>query len=136
MTAPDAPAGGDWTGLLADPAEVRAVLGTPAPPLTDFELFAVHFDERERSATLGFTARTVPAGAAGVWRERGHNAVEFFLVLTGLHDVAVDGWSHEPSDAITLTGGTALVAGPRHRIAFGHRGVRAERLRGYRAGSP
>lgn len=140
MTAPEPTAPGrpgpaaDWTALLADPAAVRE-LGTPAPPLADHELFLVHLDERERSATLGFTAPRVPAGAVDAWRERGHDALEFFLVLTGVRDLAADGWSHEPVTSVDLDGGTARLAGARHRITFGYDTVRAEGLRGYRAGS-
>jgi hypothetical protein len=129
MTAPD------WSALLADPAPVRSVLGVPAPPLAAYELFLVHFDEREASVTLGFTAPGVPAGAVAEWTGSGHDAVEFFLVATGVDEVEVDGWSHRPATAITLTDRSAVLSGEGLRISFDWSGLRAERPRGYRRGS-
>ncbi|MFD5084623.1 hypothetical protein ACFWOG_18545 [Kitasatospora sp. NPDC058406] len=41
------------------------------------------------------------------------------LVLTGVRDLALDGWTHEPTTSATLTSGSALLTGARHRIAFG-----------------
>ncbi|MFF1870590.1 hypothetical protein [Streptomyces sp. CB03911] len=135
MTIPDAPAP-DWSALLADPAPVRDVLGVPAPPLSAYDLFSVHFDEREASVTLGFTAPGPPAAATAGQAAAGRTAVEFFLVLTGLDEVEVDGWSHRPLDSVTLAHGSAALSGHGARISFTWTGARADRPRGYLLGSP
>ncbi|MCX5212299.1 immunity 50 family protein [Kitasatospora sp. NBC_00240] len=134
MTSPDAPAP-DWSALLADPAPVRSVLGVPAPPLNGYDLFSVHLDERDASVTLGFTAPGLPAAAAAEWAERGHTAVEFFLVLTGVDEVEADGWTHRPLDSITLADGSAVLSGHGTRISFTWTGAGADRPRGYLLGS-
>ncbi|MEU6235263.1 hypothetical protein [Kitasatospora sp. NPDC047058] len=128
--------GADWTALLADPQPVRDVLGVPVPPLTAFNLFVAHFDERDCSFTAAFEALTAPAGAAAEWAGNGHNALEFFLRFTGVTEAEVDGWSHQSTSTVTLTERSAVFAGPGHRISFAYTEVRATRPRGYRTGTP
>ncbi|MFF0837360.1 MULTISPECIES: hypothetical protein [unclassified Streptomyces] len=65
----------DWSAELTNPETVRVVLGSPPPPLSDYELTSVLIDEREASVTLRFFAFGVPAGAAQLWQARGHNVV-------------------------------------------------------------
>lgn len=123
----------DWSARLAEPETVRQVLGAPPPPLTDYDLFLVHIDERESAVTLGFFAFGVPAGAAARWESSGHNAVEFFLVCTGVKNLAVDGWTHEPMTGIALDVHSAVLSGERQRAAFDFEEIRAEALRGLTA---
>ncbi|MFD0275668.1 Imm50 family immunity protein [Kitasatospora sp. NPDC127111] len=128
--------GTDWTALLADPQPVRDVLGVPVPPLAAFNLFVAHFDERDSSLTVAFEAFEAPAGALAEWAGNGHDALEFFLVFTGVTEVEVDGWSHRPTNTVILTERSAVFAGPAHQISFAYREVSATRPRGYRAGTP
>lgn len=125
----------DWSAALADPSTVRAVLGSPPPPLTDYHLDSLLVDEREVSVTLRFSAFGVPRAAAELWRERGHNAVEFVLVCTGVTDFAVDGWSGWPTTCATLTGGDVVLVGRDRHVSFHAAEIRAEapvgRLRGH-----
>ncbi|MEW2371373.1 hypothetical protein AB0940_18710 [Streptomyces sp. NPDC006656] len=67
----------EWSAELADPEAIRAVLGTPPPPLTGYPLESVLIDEHEASVTLWFSVFAIPAGAADLWHARGHNAEEY-----------------------------------------------------------
>ncbi|MFG2842902.1 Imm50 family immunity protein [Kitasatospora sp. NPDC048296] len=116
----------DWSAELTDPAPVRTVFGSPPPPLTDFDLTSVLIDERETSVTLRFFAFTVPTAAAELWQARGHNAVEFVLVCTGVTNLEVDGWSGWPTTTVTLTGKAVVLAGRDKRITFEAAEIRAE----------
>jgi len=120
----------DWSAGVSDSGVLREVLGTPPPPLTDYDLLSVHVDEREASVTLGFFAFGVPAGAAALWQAKGHNAVEFFLVCTRVKNFAVDGWSTEPVTEITLDGGSVVLTGSGKRVLFEAGEIRAEALVG------
>ncbi|MCJ0874670.1 Imm50 family immunity protein [Streptomyces sp. AP-93] len=108
----------DWSSSLVDPRAIREVLGSPPPPLTDYDLLSVHIDERESSVTLGFFAFGFPAGAAAQWEAKGHNAVEFFLICTGVEDLAVDGWSIDPFTFVSLTGSHLELGGDGNRMSF------------------
>ncbi|MEV7189411.1 hypothetical protein [Kitasatospora sp. NPDC093102] len=89
-------------------------------------LDSVLVDEREASVTLRFSAFAVPAGAAELWRERGHNAVEFVLVYTGVTDFAVDAWSGRPTTRATLTGRRVVLSGRGKHVSFAAAEIRAE----------
>ncbi len=56
-----------------------AALTTPSA-LSGHDLFYVHLDERQCSATLGFTG------------QEGHDGFEFFLAFTDVRNVSVRGW--------------------------------------------
>ncbi|MFD9354668.1 Imm50 family immunity protein [Streptomyces sp. NPDC060031] len=116
----------DWSAEVANPGTLREVLGTPPPPLTDYDLLAVHIDERAASVTLRFFAFAVPAGAAVLWHAQGHNAVEFFLVCTQVENLAVDGWSTRPITAITLDGTSVVLTGPGKQVSFEAGEIHAE----------
>ncbi|WP_317443216.1 Imm50 family immunity protein [Streptomyces collinus] len=116
----------DWSAELADPETVREVLGSPPPPLSDYTLTSVLVDEREASVTLTFFAFAVPGGAAGLWQARGHNAVEFALVCTGVKNFQVDGWSGWPTTVADLTGKAVVLAGQGKRLSFEATEIRAE----------
>ncbi|WP_031071770.1 Imm50 family immunity protein [Streptomyces sp. NRRL WC-3742] len=125
----------DWSAALADPGPVRRVLGSPPPPLTDFDLTSVLVDERRTSVTLRFFAFLVPSAAAHLWQERRHNAVEFTLVCTGVAGFAVDGWSGYPMTTATLTPrtGSVALAGRGMQITFTATGFHAEAPAGHLA---
>ncbi|MFJ9839975.1 Imm50 family immunity protein [Kitasatospora sp. NPDC101155] len=123
----------DWSAELTDPAPIRAVAGSPPPPLTDFDLTSVLIDERETSVTLRFFAFTAPTAAAELWQARGHNAVEFVLVCTDVANLEVDGWSGWPTTSATLTGATVVLAGRGKRVSFKAAGIRAEPPTGHLA---
>jgi hypothetical protein len=116
----------DWSFSISDPRSLREVLGTPPPPLTEYELISFHIDEREVSVTLGFFAFGQPAGAAAAWQEKGHNAVEFFLVCTGVECLSVEGWSTEPFTSISLTRSHVELSGDGKRISFDVAEIRAD----------
>ncbi|MFJ9456488.1 Imm50 family immunity protein [Kitasatospora sp. NPDC101447] len=116
----------DWSAEVVNPGTVREVLGAPPPPLSDYDLDSVLVDEREASVTLRFSAFVVPAGPAELWRERGHNAVEFVLVCTGVTDFAVDAWSGWPTTRATLTGRRVVLSGRGKHVSFAAAGIRAE----------
>jgi hypothetical protein len=120
----------DWSAAVANRETLRDVLGTPPPPLTDYDLVSVHIDEREASVTLGFFAFTVPAGAADRWHAQGHKAVEFFLVCTHVESLAVDGWSTKPITALTIEGASVVLVGQGKRVSFKAGEIRAESLVG------
>ncbi|MEU9045595.1 MULTISPECIES: Imm50 family immunity protein [unclassified Kitasatospora] len=116
----------DWSAELTSPETVRMVLGSPPPPLSDYELTSVLTDEREASVTLRFFAFAVPAGAAQLWRERGHNAVEFVLLCLGVTNLEVDAWSGWPTTTATLTGKTVVLGGRGKQVSFQAARIRAE----------
>ncbi|MFJ8164212.1 Imm50 family immunity protein [Streptomyces sp. NPDC096136] len=118
--------GHDWSAEVANPEAVRDVLGSPPPPLTDYHLDSFLVDERESSVTLRFSAFGIPAGAAGLWRARGHNAVEFVLVCVGVKNFEVDGWSGRPTTVARLSGRTVVLAGQDKRVSFETDEIRAQ----------
>ncbi|MFF3069473.1 Imm50 family immunity protein [Kitasatospora sp. NPDC057936] len=118
--------GHDWSAELANPGTIREVLGAPPPLLSDYGLDSVLVDERGASVTLRFSAFAVPAGAADLWRERGHNAVEFVLVCLGVTDFEVDAWSGWPTTRATLTGRRVVLCGRGKHVSFAAAEIRAE----------
>ncbi|MEU8514610.1 Imm50 family immunity protein [Kitasatospora sp. NPDC048722] len=116
----------DWSAELTDPGTLREVLGAPPPPLSDYGLESVLVDERGTSVTLRFSAFAVPAGAADLWRERGHNAVEFVLVCLGVTEFEVDAWSGRPTTRATLTGRRVVLGGRGKHVSFTAAEIRAE----------
>ncbi|MFH7594818.1 Imm50 family immunity protein [Streptomyces racemochromogenes] len=118
--------GPDWSAGVAGSEALRDVLGSPPPPLTDYHLDSVLVDERESSVTLRFSAFGVPAGAAGLWRARGHNAVEFVLVCVGVTNFEVDGWSGRPLTVARLGRRTVVLAGQDGRVSFETDEIRAQ----------
>ncbi|SEM59104.1 hypothetical protein [Streptacidiphilus jiangxiensis] len=115
----------DWSAELANPETLRDVLGSPPPPLTDYHLESVLVDEREASVTLRFSDFAVPAGAADLWQERGHNAVGFVLVCVGVRNFAVDTWSGWPTTVADLGAGAVVLAGQDKRVSFETDEIRA-----------
>ncbi|MER5641473.1 Imm50 family immunity protein [Kitasatospora sp. NPDC002227] len=115
----------DWSAELAYPGTIRNVFGSPPPPLTDYSLQSVLVDEREASVTLRFFAFAVPAAAAELWREHGHNSVEFVLVCTGVTDFEVTAWSGRPTTTATLTGRAVVLAGQDKHVSFQAAEIRA-----------
>ncbi|MBD0690794.1 hypothetical protein [Streptomyces sp. CBMA123] len=124
----------DWSAELTGPETVRGVLGRPPPPLSDYELTSVLIDEREASVTLRFFAFGAPAGAADLWRERGHNAVGFVLVCLGVTGFEVDAWSGWPTTTAGLTGRTVVLGGRGKHVTFQAAEIRAEAPTGWLAG--
>jgi hypothetical protein len=116
----------DWSAALANPGTLRDVLGSPPPPLTEYHLDSVLADEREASVTLRFSAFAIPVGAADLWQARGHNAVEFALVCTGVRHFEVDAWSGWPTTVADLGGGTVVLAGQDKRVSFETDEIRAQ----------
>ncbi|BFV60989.1 hypothetical protein KCMC57_up60930 [Kitasatospora sp. CMC57] len=127
----------DWSAELANPESIREVLGTPPRPLTDYHLDSVLIDEREASVTLRFSDFGIPAGATGLWHARGHNAVEFVLVCSGVKNFEVDGWSGWPTTVASFTQRTVVLGGQDKHVSFdtdeicaqspvGHRRSRAQ----------
>ncbi|MET8630864.1 Imm50 family immunity protein [Kitasatospora sp. NPDC004669] len=116
----------DWSAEVANPKAIREVLGAPPPPLTDYHLDSVLIDEREASVTLRFSAFAVPVGAADLWQARGHNAVEFVLVCTGVKNFEVDTWSGWPTTVASLSGRTVVLAGQDKRVSFETDEIRAQ----------
>ncbi|MGW2397317.1 hypothetical protein ACWCYY_12260 [Kitasatospora sp. NPDC001664] len=116
----------DWSAALADPEVIRSVLGSPPPPLTDHRLESLLVDERGSSVTPRLSAFAVAAGAAELWRERGHNAYEFVLVCGGVSDFVVDAWSGWPLTEAVLEAGAVTLTGRDRRVSFRAEAIRAE----------
>ncbi|MFJ9871334.1 Imm50 family immunity protein [Streptomyces sp. NPDC101165] len=116
----------DWSAEVTHPETLREVLGSPPPPLSDYDLTSVLIDEREASVTLRFFAFAVPVGAADLWQARGHNAVEFVVVCIGVKNFRVDGWSGWPTTVATVVGKTVVLAGQGKRVSFEAAEIRAE----------
>lgn len=125
----------DWSDSVTNPRALRDVLGSPPPPLINYQLDFVHADERESSITLGFHSPTIPAEAADLWRARGHNAVEFSLICTKVTDFLVDGWAYEGLTTAAITGSTVVLEGAVTRVSFEAGQIHAELPRGYHHGS-
>ncbi|MFD8820318.1 Imm50 family immunity protein [Streptomyces sp. NPDC059627] len=116
----------DWSAEVTRRETLREVLGSPPPPLSDYDLTSVLIDERETSVTLRFFAFAVPVGAADLWQARGHNAVEFVLVCIGVKNFGVDGWSGWPTTVATIAGKSVVLAGQDKRVSFEATEIRAE----------
>ncbi|WP_443066966.1 Imm50 family immunity protein [Streptomyces sp. NBC_01261] len=116
----------DWSAEVINPETVRDILGSPPPPLSAYDLASVLIDERAASVTLRFSAFAIPDAAADLWQARGHNAVEFVLVRTGVQNFEVDGWSGRPTTTATLARNTVVLAGQDKRLSFEATEIRAE----------
>ncbi|MEU2555828.1 Imm50 family immunity protein [Streptomyces sp. NPDC013313] len=123
----------DWSAELTNPETVRVVLGSPPPPLSDYELTSVLIDEREASVTLRFFAFGVPAGAAQLWQARGHNVVGFALVCLGVTNFEVDAWSGWLTTTTTMAGKKVVLGGQGKHLSFQAAEIRAESPTGWLA---
>jgi len=126
----------DWSAAVADPRRLREVLGAPPPPLSDFSLVSLHIDERDATVALEFHALAIPTGAVGLWLARGHNAVEFSLLCTGVEDLAIDGWSTEPIESVTVDKASVVLVGPGRKVSFEAGEIHAEGPVGRYFGAP
>jgi hypothetical protein len=103
---------------------------TAAPPtssaLSSQDLFYVHIDERQRSATLGFT------------RQEGNDGFEIYLEFTNVRDLAVRGWAAPGVKNVRLEqsaeGVTVSVTAEDSSLGFRADGVSVTRQRSFRVG--
>ena len=100
-------------------------------PLPDFFLHSLQFDERDTSATVLFQTPYRPELAPAP-----QHAVEFALILTGVHDLAVDGWADGPAGAASFVAGTAAVAGRGWSVAFRYEDAAVVGIRTFQVGPP
>ncbi|MFE9626858.1 Imm50 family immunity protein [Streptomyces sp. NPDC006527] len=83
----------DWSTILGR-SQFLGELYSGAPPTPEqCELFYVHIDERDNSATIGFVTSNLPANPRPEWRERPYNRLEFYLYFCDLTGLLVEGWS-------------------------------------------
>ncbi|MFD5317721.1 hypothetical protein [Streptomyces sp. NPDC127098] len=64
--------------------------------LDEPHITSVHIDERGRSVTVTSRRPGLPEDALADWQGRGYTAHELSVVYSGVTDLAVDGWTHEP----------------------------------------
>ncbi|MEY9873935.1 hypothetical protein ABH931_003429 [Streptacidiphilus sp. MAP12-33] len=100
-------------------------------PLPDFFLYSLQFDERDTSATVVFQTPYRPERAP-----ESQYAVEFALILTGVHDLAVDGWADGPAGSASFVAGTATVVGPGWSVAFRYDSAAVVGVRTFQVGPP
>ncbi|MEU0899092.1 Imm50 family immunity protein [Streptomyces massasporeus] len=102
----------EWVELIVDQAGLADLYPVP-PSLDSCEVSYMHIDERDSSATLGFSTKAWPSRPSDEWLEKGHNTLEFYIKFTGVHDLLVDGWgppghknivvAHQPEGGIMVS---------------------------------
>ncbi|GHH76766.1 hypothetical protein GCM10018781_48640 [Kitasatospora indigofera] len=125
----------DLAGLL-DGLHAGLLSGLPA--FEDLDLFHLLVDERGDSVTLGFEHAGLPPAPPRDRVDRGLNAVEFFLVLSGLTRLQIDGWDYRGPAEYTLSrtrSGHALLSmrGPGSNVEIEFAAARVEGLRAFRS---
>ncbi|MFD7985906.1 Imm50 family immunity protein [Kitasatospora indigofera] len=137
--------GSDRAQVPAAPDDLAALLGGlhggllgGLPAFEDLDLFHLLADERGDSVTLGFEHAGLPPAPPPDWLDKGLNTVEFFLVLSGLTRLEIDGWSYRGLAEYTLSRtrpGHALLSmrGPGSTVEIEFAAARVEGLRAFRA---
>ncbi|WP_329349631.1 immunity 50 family protein [Streptomyces sp. NBC_01261] len=102
------------------------------------DLFYLHIDERENSATLGFDTRSLPSNPPAEWEGKGFNAFEYYLVFVDVAGLRVTGWGPAEAREVDLTaqedGSVKVVLGTETSgVRFQASAVRLTKTRGYRA---
>ncbi|MCU8589970.1 immunity 50 family protein [Streptomyces olivaceus] len=126
----------DWHRTLDHLGELGDLYET-LPPLNLCDPFYVHFDEREESATVGFTTTVEPSAPPPGWLENAVNTVEFYLLFTGVAEARVFGWG--PAQAqhagLAVKDGRVLatLGNPGTGVEFRARSVHVSKTRVYKA---
>ncbi|MCX4750557.1 immunity 50 family protein [Kitasatospora sp. NBC_01287] len=128
----------DWTDHVSGAADlVQLFYG--APPLAELEFMGVLIDERvDCGLTLGFDTSDIPGADASSLFVGGQNALEFFVVFSGVSKLTVSGWDHtglQDYGIRTVESGSIQVslAGETWHITFLADSCRIEGIRAYRA---
>lgn len=100
--------------------------------LSRADLQSLHIDERGRSLTAAFTAVVSPDDTA-------HDAMEFFVVFSGVADLVIRGWSHEAAHSYSMDVGqggrqNVTIEGAGSAVTFTCEDSVIEKVRKFRSG--
>jgi hypothetical protein len=126
----------DWLHILREGGLSDLYENPPAPDLC--QLFYVHFDERDDSATLGFSTNSLPSTVPLEWQEQEFNTVEFFLTFSDIAGLHVSDWDPSCAQEIDVTRGdeaqfNVRLGSTRRGIFFTSPSVRLTKRRAYLA---
>jgi hypothetical protein len=92
----------EWERLLTSQDRLGTLYGDAPPKPEDCHLFYVHLDERDKSVTLGFETRRLPARMPGEWAVKEFNTVEFYLVFPDVMGFRATGWGASEARRVRL----------------------------------
>lgn len=101
-----------WLDNLVDARAVRAIFGATVPSLTGVVLHEVCLHRDGPRAVLRFDLPEFPEKPPRKWLEQGLDQVQIQLMLVGVRDFSMQGWSNSPvidlsivrNDGITASG--------------------------------
>ncbi|MCF2128586.1 immunity 50 family protein [Strepomyces sp. STD 3.1] len=128
----------DWHRFLDDRGELGDLYDS-LPALDLCDLFYVHFDERDISATLGFTTSVPPSNMPSEWIEKEFNTTEFYLFCSNMTETRVSGWGSVQAKQVKLAaddrGVRVTIGTPGAGIDFRASALSVTKTRAYKATS-
>jgi hypothetical protein len=92
----------EWERLLTSQDNLGSLYGDSPPKPEDCHLFYVHLDERDKSVTLGFETRQMPAEIPEEWAGNQFNTAEFYLVFADVAGFQANGWGASEARHVRL----------------------------------
>ncbi|HEY8983398.1 MAG TPA: Imm50 family immunity protein [Streptomyces sp.] len=130
----------DWAEIIGSLDGLGRFYGDSVPAPGDCKIFYAHVDERGESVTVGLETRVMPLRPADAWSDTVYNALEFYLVFSGVEDFLVDRWGCSEAAQFDLgldeDGMVSVVLGSESSgIRFRAASVGVEKVRVYLAGA-
>jgi hypothetical protein len=124
--------------LLAALGSGSGISGDLFDDLTSYDMFTMHWDEREQAITTGFDGPLDKTDLVVAGAEPDHNWVVFHLRFPNVGELDVQAWSYEPVDRITCTETedrtSVEITGPGTCVRFTSDPANTTNYRTYRAG--
>jgi hypothetical protein len=101
----------NWLEALSDTRGISAIFGGDVPALDRVAMQEISLNRDGPSATLRFDLPGYPASPPAKWLAQGFNVVQVTLLLVGVQDLSIQGWSHQGAVDLELSrDGSTVVA--------------------------
>ncbi|WP_076842588.1 MULTISPECIES: Imm50 family immunity protein [Protofrankia] len=91
-----------WPDVLDDPRSIQAIYDDRTPPLESVVLHEISLHRDGPRVVLRFDLPEYPTHPPKKWLNQGLNVVQIQLMLIGIRDLSLRGWSHESSVNLSL----------------------------------
>lgn len=91
-----------WLDALDDDRGVRAIYGNKIPPLGPVKIHEVSMHNEGPRVMLRFDLTDYPENPPKKWVDQGFNVVQVQLMLVGILDFSLQGWSHDSTIDLSL----------------------------------
>lgn len=82
-----------WLEVITESRQIEEIFGKDLPSLTSIDLHELIIHRDGPRAVLRFDLSSYPSPAPKKWERQGYNRVQLRLMLVGLSNIRVDGWS-------------------------------------------